>query len=144
MHCMICISKHMQVGLSPDGSIALFSYNMCAAASRMLYCTINNIPATAEVRPVRWSFFLSDGMVNVFFQGTIGINGFSMVLPALNHNHLMFFDQPTIDFNGFSMVFRLFRTMVNDGLETPKLQNVRKFNSQQNVFSQDRRENHCS
>ena len=56
---MICISKHMQVGLSPDGSIALFSYNMCAAiicvhnmcaaASRMLYCTINNIPATADV-----------------------------------------------------------------------------------------------
>ena len=49
MHCMICISKHMQVGLSPDGSIALFSYNMCAAASMMLYCTINNIPAIAEV-----------------------------------------------------------------------------------------------
>ena len=59
-----------------------------------------------------------------FFQGTIGINGFSMVLTALKHHHLMFFDQPTIDFNGFSMVFRLFRTMVNDGLETPKLQNA--------------------
>ena len=83
-------------------------------------------------------------MVNVFFQGTIGINGFSMVLPALNHHHLMFFDQPTIDFNGFSMVFRFFRTMVNDGLETPKLQKVRKFNSRQIVFSQHRRENHCS
>ena len=51
-------------------------------------------------------------MANVFFQGTIGINGFSMVLPTLNHHHLMFFDQPTIDFNGFSMVFRFFRTMV--------------------------------
>ena len=38
-------------------------------------------------RPVRWSFFRSDGMVNVFFQGTIGIDGFSMVLPALNHHH---------------------------------------------------------
>ena len=83
-------------------------------------------------------------MVNVFFEGTIGINGFSMVLPALKHHHLMFFDWTTIDFNGFSMVFRFFRTMVNDGLETPKLQKVRKFNSQQNVFSQHRRENHCS
>ena len=67
-------------------------------------------------------------MVNVFFQGIIGINGFSMVLSTLNHHHLMFFDQPTIDFNGFSMVFRFFRTMVNDGLETRKLQKVRKFN----------------
>ena len=83
-------------------------------------------------------------MVNFFFQGTIGINGFSMVLPALNNHHLMFFDQPTIDFNGFSMVFRFFRTMVNDGLETPKLQKVRKFNSLKNVFLQHRRENHCS
>ena len=66
-------------------------------------------------------------MVNVFFQGTIGINGFSMVLPALNHHQLMFFDQPTIDFNGFLMVFRFFRTMVIDGLKTPTLQKVRKF-----------------
>jgi len=48
----------------------------------------------------------------------------------------MFFDQPTIDFNGFSMVFRFFRTMVNDGFEIPRLQKVRKFNSRQNVFSQ--------
>ena len=40
-----------------------------------------------STRPVRWSFFRSDGMVNVFFQGTIGIDGFSMVLPALNHHH---------------------------------------------------------
>ena len=89
-------------------------------------------------RPVRWSFFRSDGMVNVFFQGTISINGFSMVLPALNYHHLMFFDQPTIAFNGFSMVFRFYSTMIDDGLETPKLQKVRKFNSQKNVFSQNR------
>merc|ERR1712173_86423 len=61
-----------------------------------------------------------------------------------NHHHLMFFDQPTIDFNSFSMVFRFFWTMVNDGLETPKLQKVRKFNFRQNVFSQHRRENYCS
>jgi len=39
------------------------------------------------IRPGRWSFFWSDGMVNVLFQGTIGIDGFSMVLPALNHHH---------------------------------------------------------
>ena len=83
-------------------------------------------------------------MVNVFFQGAIGIDGLSMVLPALNYHHLMIFDQPTIDFNDFSMVFRFFRTMVNDGLETPKLQKIRKFNSRQNVFSEHRRENHCS
>ena len=56
----------------------------------------------------------------------------------------MFFDQLTIDFNGFLMVFRFFRTMVNDGLENPKLQKVRKFNLRQKVFSQHRRENHCS
>ena len=56
----------------------------------------------------------------------------------------MFFDQPTIDFNGFLMDFRFFRTMVNDGLATPKLQKVCKFNSWQNMFSQHRRENHCS
>ena len=99
---------------------------------------------TTQCRPVRWSFFRSDGMVNVFFQGTIGINGFSMVLPALNYHHLMFFDQSTIDFNGFLMVFRFFRTKVNDGLQTPKLQKVCKFNSRQNVFSQHRREIHCS
>ena len=66
-------------------------------------------------------------MVNVFFQGTIGINGFSMVLSALNHHHLMFNGQPTIDFNGFLMVFRFFSTMVIDGLKTPTLQKVHKF-----------------
>ena len=62
-------------------------------------------------------------MVNVFFQGTIGIDGFSMVLPPLNHHHLMFFDQPIIDFNGFLMVFRFLRTMVND---VWKLQSYKK------------------
>ena len=46
-------------------------------------------------------------MVNVFFPGHHNsINGFSMVLPALNHHLLVFFDQPTIDFNAFLMVFR--------------------------------------
>ena len=35
----------------------------------------------------RWSFFCNDGMVMFFFQGTIAIDGFSMVLPALDHHH---------------------------------------------------------
>ena len=39
----------------------------------------------------------------------------------------MFFDQPSIDFNGFFMAYRFFMIMVNDGLETTKLQKVRKF-----------------
>ena len=39
------------------------------------------------VRPRRWSIFQSDGMVNVFFQATIDVNGFSMVLATLDHHH---------------------------------------------------------
>ena len=35
----------------------------------------------------RWSFFYNDGMVMFFFQGTIVIDGFSMVLPSLDHHH---------------------------------------------------------
>ena len=35
----------------------------------------------------RWSFFHNDGMVMFFFQGTIAIDGFSMVLPSLDHHH---------------------------------------------------------
>ena len=43
----------------------------------------------------RWSFFYNDGMVMFFSQGTIAIDGFSMVLPPLDHHHWMFFtDQP--------------------------------------------------
>ena len=38
-------------------------------------------------RPRRWSIFQSDGMVNVFFQATIDVNGFSMVLATLDHHH---------------------------------------------------------
>ena len=41
---------------------------------------------------------------NEFFEGTIAINGFSMVLLPLNHHHLMFFLWLTIDIDGFSMV----------------------------------------
>ena len=39
------------------------------------------------IRLQRWSFFYNDGMVMFFFQGTIAINGFSMVLPSLDHHH---------------------------------------------------------
>ena len=38
-------------------------------------------------RPQRWSIFEGDGMVNVFFQATIAVNGFSMVLTKLDHHH---------------------------------------------------------
>ena len=43
--------------------------------------------ATCKIRPRRWSIFQSDGMVNVFFQATIDVNGFSMVLATLDHHH---------------------------------------------------------
>ena len=39
------------------------------------------------IRLRRWSFFYNDGMVMFFFQGTIAIDGFSMVLPSLDHHH---------------------------------------------------------
>ena len=46
---------------------------------------------------------------NVFFsQGTIAINGFSIVLPPLDHHHWMFFGCLTIAINGFSIVFLYF------------------------------------
>jgi len=69
------------------------------------------------IRPRRWSIFQSDGMVNVFFQATIEVNGFSMVLTTLDHHHWMFFKGQTIGFNGFSMVFKILRAMVNDGFD---------------------------
>ena len=42
---------------------------------------------SATNRLQRWSFFHNDGMVMFFFQGTIVIDGFSMVLPSLDHHH---------------------------------------------------------
>ena len=33
-------------------------------------------------RPQRWSIFQGDGMVNVFFQATIAVNGFDKVGPS--------------------------------------------------------------
>ena len=47
--------------------------------------THNHLKVTGRLR--RWSFFYNDGMVMFFFQGTIVIDGFSMVLPSLDHHH---------------------------------------------------------
>ena len=52
-----------------------------------------------------------------FFQATIEVKSFSMVLTTLDHHHWMFFEGPTIGFNGFSMVFKILRAMVNDGFD---------------------------
>ena len=68
----------------------------------------------------RWSFFHNDGMVMFFFQGTIAINGFSMVLPSLDHHHWMFFCSSTIEIDGFSMVFPNSGVMVSDGFDFEK------------------------
>ena len=50
------------------------------------------------IRLERWSNFWDDTMV-IFFQGTF--DGFSMVLPHLDHYHWMFFHKLTIVFDGF-------------------------------------------
>ena len=52
-----------------------------------------------------------------FSQGTIAINGFSMVLPPLDHHHWMFFYRSTIEIDGFSMVFQNSGAMVIDGFD---------------------------
>ena len=44
-------------------------------------------------RLARWSFFSSDGMVILFFQGTIAIDGFPMVLSPPNH-HIDYITRP--------------------------------------------------
>ena len=61
---------------------------------------------------------------NVFFQGTIAIDGFSMVLPYLDHHH---FFRSTIDINGFSMVFPNSGAMVSDGFDLEKDLQMRVF-----------------
>ena len=75
----------------------------------------------------RWSFFYNDGMVMFFFQGTIVIDGFSMVVPSLDHHHWMFFFRSTIDINGFSMVFPNSGAMVSDGFDLEKDLQMRVF-----------------
>ena len=62
-----------------------------------------------------------------FFQGTIAIDGFSMVLPYLDHHHWMFFFRSTIDINGFSMVFPNSGAMVSDGFDLEKDLQMRVF-----------------
>jgi len=62
-------------------------------------------------------FFRAMEWLMFFFQATIELNGFSMVLTTLDHHHWMFFKGPTIGFNGFSMVFKILRAMVNDGFD---------------------------
>ena len=54
-----------------------------------------------------------------FFQGTIAIDGFSMVLPSLDHHQspLNVFYKSTIDIDGFSMVFPNLGAMVSDGFD---------------------------
>ena len=64
---------------------------------------------TKKFRLQRWSFFYNDGMVMFFSQGTIVTDGFSMVLPPLDHHHWMFIYRSTIEIDGFSMVFPKFR-----------------------------------
>ena len=55
-----------------------------------------------------------------FFQGTIAIDGLSMVLPSLEHHHWMFFYRSTIDIDGFSTVFSNSGAMVSDGFDLEK------------------------
>ena len=52
-----------------------------------------------------------------FSQGTIAINGFSMVLLTLDHHHWMFFYRSTIEIDGFLMVFPNSGAMVSDGFD---------------------------
>ena len=89
-----------------------------------------------QTRPQRLSIFQSDGLINVFFQATIGNHGFPMVLLPLDHHHWMFYlnvqtlvwiyiclaykygwhrcERFFVDIgvNGFSMVFKILKAMV--------------------------------
>ena len=60
-----------------------------------------------------------------FFQGTIAIDGFSMVLPSLDHHHWMFFYRSTIEVDGFSMVLPNSNAMVNNGFDLEKDMKIR-------------------
>ena len=55
-----------------------------------------------------------------FFQGTIAIDGFSMVLPSLDYHHWIFVYRSTIDIDGYSMVFSNSGAMVSDGFDREK------------------------
>ena len=92
--------------------------NACVHYTGPSYLKIKNIKVSIRLR--RWSIFYSDGMVMFFFQGTIAIDGFSMVLPSLDVYHWMFFYRSTIDINGFLMVFSNSGAMVSDGFDLQK------------------------
>ena len=62
-----------------------------------------------------------------FFQGTIAIDGFSMVLPSLDYHHWMFFYRSTIDIDVFLMVFSISGAMVRDGFDLEKNLKMRVF-----------------
>ena len=94
------------------------------------YCQIRRSSSLWSVqerlcaRLQRWSFFHNDGMVMFFFQGTIVIDGFSMVLPSLDHYHWMFFaDQPlkSMVFQWFSQIQVQWWSMVLTLKKTNKL-----------------------
>ena len=55
-----------------------------------------------------------------FFLGTIVIDGFSMVLPSLDHHHRMFFYRSTIEIDGLGMFFPNSGAMVSDGFDLEK------------------------
>jgi len=63
---------------------------------------------TMALMDYRWFCYPLTITINYFFyQLTIGLNGFSMVLGSFNHRHLMIFGPKTIAWlDGFSMVFR--------------------------------------
>ena len=73
-----------------------------------------------------------------FFQGTIAIDGFSMVLPSLDHHHWMFFYRSTIDIDGFLMVFSNSGAMVSDGFDLEKNLKIRQF------FLKDTKDHTCT
>ena len=89
------------------------------------FCDAIPVPIPGN-RLQRWSFFYNDGMVMIFFQGTIVIDGFSMVLPSLDHHHWMFLYSSTIEIDGFSMVFPNSGAMVSDGFDLEKDLKMRK------------------
>ena len=55
-----------------------------------------------------------------FFQGTIAVDGFSMVLPSPDHHHWMIFYRSTIEIDGFQWFFPNLGAMVTDGFTLKK------------------------
>ena len=108
--------------ISREGLILTLSILPCPQGSIFWSTPCSKIDAErlSVLRLRRWSFFHNDGMVMFFFQGTIAIDGFSMVLSSLDHHHWMFFCRSTIEIDGFSMVFTNSGAMVSDGFDLEK------------------------